>query len=141
MMKWPSSRPANRHPHASIRVADSNAPDAWRPPTDIYECDEAYVVQLALCGLRRNPSGEIENAEVVVEGNALVIRGRVEDLCTSRKCSYHQMEISYGRFECRVEIDAPFSAGGIGAEYRDGFLIVTVPKRAPGAPRRIPVGR
>ena len=140
-MKWRSSSRSPAGISAAVRVGLSRAPETWRPPTDVFECDDAYVIKLAVSGLRRDAAGEIENAEVVVEGNSVLIRGHVEDCCTPRKCSYYQMEISYGRFECRVDIDAPFNAHGIGAEYRDGFLLVTIPKRARTAPRRIAVGR
>lgn len=140
-MPWRSSGRSPGSFSSDVRVGLPQTPEVWRPPTDVFECDEAYVIKVAVSGLRRGPAGEIENAEVIVEGNTVVIRGHVEDCCTPRKCSYYQMEISYGRFECRVEIDAPFDASAIGAEYRDGFLSVTLPKRSPAAPRRIAVDR
>ena len=113
----------------------------WCPPTDVFESDECYVIKCAISGLKRNPAGEIANAQVTVEGDVIVIRGAREDDCCQRKRTYFQMEIHYGEFECRVEIQAPFNDKGICAQYRDGFLIVTVPKAAARAerPKRVNV--
>lgn len=140
-MKWRPRTHAMTGFSTEIRVGVPRTPETWRPPADVFECDDAYVIKLAISGLRRDATGRIENAEVVVEGNSILVQGHIEDCCTPRKCSYYQMEIPYGRFECRVEIDAPFDARRIEAEYRDGFLLVTLPKRTPTAPRRIHVGR
>lgn len=122
------------------KIMVSHPRRAWCPPMDVYECGDSYVIKAAVSGLRKASSGDIENAQVTVEGSTVVIQGRRTDDSPHPKCSYHQMEIYYGEFECRVEIHEPFDRNAIEAEYHDGFLIVIVPKVADArGPRQIEV--
>jgi HSP20 family protein len=95
----------------------------WRPPTDVLEMEEAYVVMVEVAGMR--------GAEFVVTYNKkiLTIRGTRKD--TSTQKAYHQMEIAYGEFSTEVRIQAPIDASKIEATYNDGFLKVVLPKSRP----------
>lgn len=117
---------------SSLMGADATV--AWRPPTDVYESDDAYVVRMAISGLKRRPDGRIENAEVIVENDVLTVRGSRQDDCPHNKCAFYQMEIHYGYFECRVRIHAPFDRDNVRAEYRDGFLNIFIPKAQKATP-------
>ena len=101
---------------------------AWRPPTDVFECDAAYVVRMAISGLRHTPEGNISNAEVTIENDVLSVSGYRREDCPHRKSVFYQMEIHYGYFESRVRIKAPFDRDRICAQYRDGFLEILIPK-------------
>jgi HSP20 family protein len=92
----------------------------WSPPTDVYETDEDYVVKVEIAGMRD------EDFEVAFENGILVIRGNRPDLHQRR--AYHQMEIRFGRFELTVEIPIRVDIERAKAEYKDGFLVVTLPK-------------
>lgn len=115
------------------RIMVSHPARLWCPPTDVFECDNLFVIKLSVSGLQRTAAGEISNAQVTVEGDTVVIQGHREDESCFKKCGFHQMEIYYGPFECRVQIAAPFDATGIEAHYRDGFLEITVPKATAAA--------
>lgn len=101
----------------------------WRPPTDAYETDEAYVIVVEVAGMR---GAEIS---VTFERPTLWIRGSRGEPSGSK--AYHQMEIAYGDFETGVHIHAPVEESGIEASYSDGFLRVVLPK---SQARRIPIG-
>jgi HSP20 family protein len=92
----------------------------WSPPTDVYETEENYVIKVEIAGMRD------EDFEVVFENNILMIRGYRSDHSTRR--AYHQMEIRFGRFEIAVEISPTVDMEKAAAEYRDGFLTITLPK-------------
>lgn len=92
----------------------------WSPPTDVYETEEACVVKMEVAGMRD------EDFEVVFENNILVIRGRRPDFNERR--AYHQMEIRFGRFEVAVEIPVLVDLERSEAAYKDGFLVVLLPK-------------
>jgi HSP20 family protein len=92
----------------------------WSPPTDVYETDEDYVVKVEIAGMRD------EDFEVAFENGILVIRGNRPDLHQRR--AYHQMEIRFGRFELTVEIPIRVDIERAKAEYKDGFLVVTLPR-------------
>jgi HSP20 family protein len=92
----------------------------WSPPTDEYETDEAYVVRVEIAGMRE------EDFEVAVENNMLMISGFRSDLPERR--AYHQMEIRFGKFATSIGLPGPVNVEEARAEYKDGFLIVSLPK-------------
>jgi HSP20 family protein len=92
----------------------------WSPPTDLYETEEACVVKVEIAGMRD------EDFEVVFQDHVLVIRGQRADFNERR--AYHQMEIRFGRFEVAVEVPAVVDLERSAAEYKDGFLVVMLPK-------------
>lgn len=109
------------------RMAE-HAGHVWEPPTDVFECDKVFVIKMALSGLTKYEGGELKDAEVLIENDTIIIRGRRTDRCPHTKRNFYQMEIHYGYFERRVCIRAPFDREHVHAEYRDGFLEVVVPK-------------
>lgn len=100
----------------------------WSPPTDVYETEERFVVRVEVAGLKD------DDIEVAIENNVLMISGNRSDLNERR--AYHQMEIRFGKFEIAVEIQVPVEVDQSVAEYKDGFLIVQLPK---GSPKHIEV--
>lgn len=92
----------------------------WSPPTDVYETEENYVIKVEIAGMRD------EDFDVAVENNILMISGYRSDLNERR--AYRQMEIRFGRFELAVEIPVAFDMEKATAEYKDGFLIIMLPK-------------
>jgi len=95
----------------------------WSPPTDMYETEDNCVVRVEVAGMRD------DDFEVAVENNILMIRGKRPDLNERR--AYHQMEIRFGKFEIAVEIPIPVEIEKSVAEYKDGFLVVHLPKANP----------
>jgi len=71
-----------------------------------------------------------EDLKVNVEGAILRLRG-VRRTPTSPPIErLQQMEISFGPFECEIEIEASFDPNNVRARLEDGFLEVRIPKRA-----------
>jgi len=110
--------------------------NAWRPPTDVYETDEAVVVRVEIAGLRP------EDVMVALHDRWLVISGYRHD--PTPKVAYHQLEIHYGGFHVEIHLPWALDADAAQAVYRDGFLIVTLPKKPlltimVRTPRRLPV--
>ena len=103
----------NWHVHASV----------WVPPTDIYETEENFIVRVEIAGMKD------EDFEIAVENNVLMISGNRPDLNERR--AYHQMEIRFGKFEIAVEIPVPVKIESAAAEYKDGFLMIQLPKTNP----------
>ncbi len=98
-------------------------PYPWRPPTDVFETDDAVVVRLEVAGMRPG------DFQVALQGRTLTIRGvRYEE---SGIRAYHQMEIPFGEFEVIVPLPWPIQAEQVDASYQDGFLVVRLPKVRP----------
>jgi len=100
----------------------------WRPPTDVYETENAVVVKVEIAGMAR------EDLTVSLDGRKLTIRGVRRD--AGSKLGYQQMEIQYGYFETEVLVPRAIEEKGVEATYEEGFLSVRLPK-APA--RRVPV--
>jgi HSP20 family protein len=94
-------------------------PNAWRPPTDVYETEDAIIIRVEVAGMR-----EADFTISLVERN-LTIHGIRQD--TSERRSYHQMEIAFGEFHTEVELPYLVVSDKVEATYRDGFLRVVLP--------------
>jgi HSP20 family protein len=92
----------------------------WRPPTDVYEVDDAIVVRVEVAGMRQ------ADFNIELHGRLLVISGTRQD--PSPKVAYHQMEIRYGEFRVEVYLHWAVDQDGIAAQYVDGFLQVRLPR-------------
>jgi HSP20 family protein len=99
----------------------------WAPGMDMYETAEALVIVLDLAGV------EVGMTEVHAEPQMLVVRGvRRERRSPSRpneQRSYHTLEIPYGRFERSVRLPPGLDTAEAHANYREGLLEITLPKR------------
>ena len=98
----------------------SNRVQIWQPPTDLYETDQAYIVQVEIAGM--------EAAEFLVslKSRTLVIQG--ERYIPSKGQAYYQMEIPSGEFITSVDLPGAIDPSAIEAEYHDGFLRIELTK-------------
>ena len=94
--------------------------NVWCPSADVYETKEGFVVKVEVAGMRE------EDFEVAIENNVLIISGNRPD--SNERRAYYQMEIRSGKFEIALEIPAPVEVEKAVAEYKDGFLMVHLPK-------------
>lgn len=94
--------------------------NVWCPPTDVYETDDGFVVKVEVAGMRE------EDFEVAVEDNVLIISGNRPD--SNERRAYYQMEIRSGKFEIALALPIPTNVEMAVAEYKDGFLLVNMPK-------------
>ena len=98
-------------------------PHVWRPPTDVYETEEKYVVIVEIAGM------DEKDFSITLDQNILTISGERPD--TLERKSFHQMEIYFGEFVTDVEFIHPVDANQCTAEYTRGFLWVSLPKSTP----------
>jgi HSP20 family protein len=114
--------------------ADRLHGDRWQPDVDVFETAQAFVVRAELAGVRS------QDLRVTVDGDELRIRGVRLPPEAGDLHRLHRMEIASGPFERRVRVPVPFEREGVTAHLADGFLMVTLPRRAPMR-RRIEVER
>ena len=94
--------------------------NVWSPPTDEYETENAYVVRVEIAGMNE------DDFEVSIENTTLLIAGVRPD--SPERRAYHQMEIRFGKFATALGLPGPVDIDHAIAEYKDGFLTVTLPK-------------
>lgn len=95
----------------------------WNPPTDVFETEENFIVRVEIAGMKD------ADFDVAIENQILMISGNRSELNERR--AYRQMEIRFGKFEIAVEISVPVEIERAVAEYKDGFLVVQLPKLSP----------
>jgi HSP20 family protein len=104
----------------------------FRPALDVYRTDDppAITVVVELAGV---DPGEVEAA--VVDG-ILVIRGRRRRNSGEQRL-YQHMEVDYGAFERRVQLNENIDSGAASATYANGLLSIHLPlaKRSTGPVR------
>lgn len=93
---------------------------SWRPPTDVYETEDAFVIVVEVAGMRGT------EISVTLEKGLLAIRGVRIDKGEMK--AYHQMEIAYGEFETKIKLPRRIEQDEVEATYSDGFLRVVMPK-------------
>jgi len=106
---------------------------AWNPSVDIYENKDQIVLEAELPGMNR------EDFELSVENNVIVLRGERQFEKKDEADNYHRVERSYGSFTRSFTLPQTVSAEGATAEYRNGVLRVTLPKREEAKSRRIEI--
>jgi HSP20 family protein len=106
---------------------------AWAPSVDIYENKDQIVLEAELPGMKQ------EDFDLSIENNVLTLRGERKFEKTDETDNYHRVERSYGAFTRSFTLPQTVSAEGANAEYNNGVLRVTLPKREETKARRIQV--
>jgi HSP20 family protein len=106
---------------------------AWMPPVDIVETvDKDIVVRVDLPEMKR------EDIKVGFENNVLTIEGERKPVENERE-TFHRVERGHGAFRRSFTLPAQTDATRISAEYKDGVLTITLPRREESRPRQIQV--
>jgi len=111
---------------------DRFAPDTagWKPPVDLFETAEAYIVNAELPGLTR------DDLRIDFHDSRLTISGIRRDVGAACE-HYHRLERGHGSFSRTFQLPHPIEAEAIVADLRDGVLRVTCPKTTDVEQRRI----
>src|SRR3954454_20204052 len=106
---------------------------AWNPSVDIYDNKEQIVLEAELPGMKR------EDFDLSVENNVITLRGQRQFEKKDDSDNYHRVERAYGSFTRSFTLPNTVSAEGANAEYKNGVLRVSLPKREETKARRIEV--
>jgi len=105
----------------------------WMPPVDISENENELVVKADV------PDVKFEDIQVNLENNTLTLKGERKFEKASDKGGYHRIERSYGGFERSFTVPNTVDAEHVKADYNNGVLTVTLPKKESAKPRKINV--
>lgn len=101
---------------------------AWEPRVDVIEDERRIIIKADIAGVR----GEDIHLLYIPERHSVLIRGlrREEDYEDGERTNFYQLEIFYGPFQREVKLpDVSIRSDEIRASYRNGFLLVMVPKQ------------
>ena len=122
--RWPMLRP---QPDEEFALME------WLPPVDIEENNREYVVKAELPGMKK------EEVKLKVEGGTLTISGERKAEKEEKDKKYHRLERSYGTFQRSFTLPEGTLPEKISAEFKDGVLLVHLPKDEKAKPRAIEV--
>lgn len=92
----------------------------WNPAADVYRSGEGWIVKLDLAGICS------DELEIEIRGSLLSVRGCRRDTHCREGFVFHQLEITYSRFEKTIQFPSPIEGATLRRDYRDGFLIINV---------------
>jgi HSP20 family protein len=105
----------------------------WVPPVDIKETENELVVKADVPGL------EMKDIDVKLENGTLTIRGERKFEVAKDEGGWHRVERSYGTFERVFTLPDSVNPEGVKADYKNGTLTITLPKKELAKPRQIKV--
>ena len=80
-----------------------------------------------------------KDIEVSLDKDVLTIKGEKKEESENREKSYHHMERSFGTFQRSIRISKEADSNDIKASFKDGVLVITLPKAEKEAARVIEV--
>jgi len=115
------------------RSSDEASLTSWAPAVDIFETEQALIVKADLPDIRP------EELDIRVENNILTIRGERKFEKQVKEENYLRVERSYGSFARSFSLANTVNAEAIKADYKNGVLTLTIPKREEAKPKQIKV--
>ena len=115
------------------RKGEESSLTAWAPAVDIYETELELVVKADL------PEVDPKDLEIRVENNILTIRGERKFEKKVNEDNYLRVERAYGSFARSFTLANTVNSDAIKADYQNGALTLTIPKREEAKPKQIKV--
>lgn len=105
------------------RSDEPSSTTTWSPAVDIYETENEIIVHAELPGVERKDIG------LSLEKNVLTLKGERRFEKEMKQENYHRIERAYGGFSRSFSIPAIVDEEKIRAEYNDGILKISLPKK------------
>jgi HSP20 family protein len=105
----------------------------WAPAVDIFETEHELVVKADL------PEVNPQDLDIRVENNILTIRGERKFENKVNEENYLRVERAYGSFSRSFSLANSVKSDAIKADYQDGVLTLSIPKREEAKPKLIKV--
>src|SRR5262249_28349714 len=115
------------------RTDEPAATTTWSPSVDIFETEADIVVKAELPGMDR------KDITLHLENNVLTLKGERKFEKETKDENYHRIERSYGNFSRAFSIPATVDEEGIRADYKDGVLKISLPKKEQAKPKQIKI--
>ena len=115
------------------RPGDESNLTSWAPAVDIFETEHELVVKADL------PDVDPRDLDIRVENNILSIRGERKFEKKVSEDKYLRVERAYGSFSRSFSLANTVNSEAIKADYQNGVLTLTIPKREEAKPKQIKV--
>ncbi|PIT90177.1 MAG: hypothetical protein COU22_03660 [Candidatus Komeilibacteria bacterium CG10_big_fil_rev_8_21_14_0_10_41_13] len=106
---------------------------AFAPTMDIYQDKDNVIAEVPLAGVKP------EDVKITIENDVLTIEGSTEAKTEVDDKEYYRKEIRSGSFFRSLVLPASVNGDKAEAEYDNGMLKITVPKKEEAKPKSIKV--
>src|ERR1700730_16602703 len=115
------------------RTGEDSSLTTWTPAVDIYETEHELVVKSDL------PQVDPKDLDIRVENNILTLRGERKFESKVSEDKYLRVERTYGSFSGSFALASTVNTEAIKADYHDGVLTLSIPKREEAKPKQIKI--
>ena len=105
----------------------------WTPRVDVYENKDNFVVKAELSGI------DPKDLDVRIEDETLYLKGERKLDQEQKEENYYKRERAYGSFSRSFALSKTVDAGKVSAEFKNGLLTLTLPKREEAKPKSIQI--
>jgi HSP20 family protein len=95
----------------------------WSPRVDVFEDDNLIKLEADLPGVKG------EDFKLSIENFKLTLSGERKFADAAQKDKWHRVERRYGKFERTFTLPVTVNLEAVKAEFKDGVLAITLPKR------------
>lgn len=115
------------------RMLSETASRPWVPAVDILETEDELVLKADV------PEVELDDIDIRLENGTLTLKGERKFEKNEQHKGYHRIERSYGSFVRYFTLPESIDPERVRADYKNGVLTVTVPKKEVAKPKTIKV--
>jgi len=105
----------------------------WAPPCNAYEDEHGFHIQVAIPGVDR------QDMQILFEDGVLTVKGERKEHSVDQARRYFAQEIGRGGFTRSFRLPSYIDPDKVSASYKDGVLVLGLPKREEAKPRRIEI--
>ena len=105
----------------------------WTPAIDAYETDTDIVVKAEV------PEVDVNDIDITLTEDSLNLKGERKFTEEIEEDSYYRLERRYGTFQRSIPIPGEIKKDEVSADYKDGILVITIPKAEESKPKQVKV--
>jgi HSP20 family protein len=114
-------------------MSDQATSRPWAPAVDILETENELVLKADVPGVDQ------KDIDIQLENGTLSLRGERKSERTENNKGFHRLERSYGSFARYFTVPDTVDAEHVRADFHNGVLSVTLPKKEIAKPKTIKV--
>ena len=114
-------------------LSDGGNTRPWAPSVDILETENELVLKADVPGV------ELKDIDIQIENGTLTLKGERKFEKEEKNKGFHRLERSYGSFVRYFTVPDTVDTEHVKAEYQNGVLSVTLPKKEVAKPKAIKV--
>jgi HSP20 family protein len=85
------------------------------------------------------PGVDPKDVDIRIENNVLTLSGERKLDTEVQRENYHRVERAYGSFTRSFTLPSSVDTGNVKADFKDGVLRITLPKREEAKPKQIQI--